>query len=259
MRGPALLLLTALCTAASADPLDAELARGTMRATGPAARVAFVLDAEPTPALLALIARYNVPVTLFVPSGYWDAPRDHDELALLKRAEISIGLRIERGDDIAATLERAERAGFAIGTFITRRRLATMMTDAKRAGLTEVTWSLALTRANRGVLRFAPGAIVRVAPEALAAVLDEVEAMNCSGSAPARSITTPVSLHYFVHDRGRARAVPDHVQERTAAYIHSLADRCEDRAHDRAPGDYPARKRAPDLNCLDNPLAKGCY
>lgn len=68
----------------------------------------------------------------------------------------------------------------------------------------------------------------------IASILDALEAKNCERIAAGEAAIVPVSLHYFLRDRGTPRAVPPEVEERTQAYRDSLPSRCEARQASKA-------------------------
>jgi hypothetical protein len=247
----ALVLVVLVASIARAQAVDPTLARGRVIASGgPASFVAITLDAPPAPAALALLDRYGAPATFFVRASAWDDAW----IDGVEHVDADLGLRMERATDVVAALERAARAGHPLGMFRGRDARAA----AKRLGLSEVPAGLAITRANavarvRALSR--GGVIVRVAPDALAPMLEELERLNCERRARAQPPITPVSLHYFVRDGNRVRPVPDDVALRTSAYAARLADRCEDRG--RVRGDVPHRPRF-DNHCAEDPLGKGC-
>lgn len=245
----ALVLVVLFVSLARAQPVAPALAHGRVIASGgPSSFIAITLDAPPSPAALALLDRYGAPATFFVRAGAWD----DTWIDGVERVDADLGLLIERSTDLVAVLERAARAGHPIGAFRARAARAA----AVRLGLSEVPSGLSITRANavarvRALAR--GGVIVRVAPDALAPMLEGLERFNCARRAHQQPPITPVSLHYFVRDRNRAREIPEDIALRNSAYATRLADRCQD----RAPGAFPHRPR-PDNHCADNPLDKSC-
>jgi peptidoglycan/xylan/chitin deacetylase (PgdA/CDA1 family) len=66
--------------------------------------------------------------------------------------------------------------------------------------------------------------------QAIAGILDDLEAENCRRQNAGVSLILPVSIHYFLRERGGSpRPVPSRVAERTERYRASLAERCQRR------------------------------
>ncbi len=151
----------------------------------------------------------------------------------------------------------------------------------KRLGVTEVIWSIDTLdwrahdapRLRKKVLTMIEkqdGGVVLmhdvkpITAKIIADVLDDLESLNCARLAAKQDPIIPVSLHYFLRDGKTPRPVPADVQRRTDAYKAALPGRCAKRpptiaAKDPAPAppkDKPIKEDS--VNCLANPLAKGC-
>jgi len=118
-----------------------------------------------------------------------------------------------------------------------------------RLGLTPVQWSIDShdwQGPRPGVMRAAildkifreNGGVVlmhdtkKLTANNVAALLDELEVRNCARLDRGDPPIIPVSLHYFLRDRGKARAIPSEVEARTQRYRAALPLRCKTRRHD---------------------------
>ena len=98
-----------------------------------------------------------------------------------------------------------------------------------------------IKRKNGGVILFHD--TKQVTARTLASILDDLEKYNCGRLAAGKSIIQPVSLHYFLRDKGKARAVPKEVEERTQKYRDGLQARCDARSDETATKVKKKKKR----------------
>ena len=113
----------------------------------------------------------------------------------------------------------------------------------KKLGLTDVRWSVdtldwkaknadKLRKKVLAMILKQHGGVVLmhdvkpITAKIIADVLDDLEAENCRRIAAREEPIVPVSLHYFLKDGKTARAIPEPVQQRTAAYRAALPTRC---------------------------------
>ena len=82
----------------------------------------------------------------------------------------------------------------------------------------------AIFKKNGGVVLFHDTKILT--SKVIATIFDDLEAANCDRLANGQDIVVPVSLHYFLRDRGTARTIPDDVAARTKKYRDDLPNRC---------------------------------
>lgn len=248
--------------------------------------VAFTFDDGPaphtTPKILDALARYHIPATFFVVNRHIVGARGKAGRPLVHRIVADghlVGghtasharlrglaapvLRRELDDSLQVL---ADTAGHSIELFrppygdlgrTAGRRLAEL-------GLTDVRWSVdpkdfqshdgeRLRQAVLADLVEEGGGIVLLhdTKHVTAANIDELfadlERLNCRRLARGQAPLLPVSLHYFLRDKGVPRAVPAAVQERTAEYRAYLARTCEERsaARSRPRLEEPADATAP--------------
>lgn len=227
--------------------------------------VAFTFDDGPsldtTPAVVDALEKYDVPATFFIVADRLIG-RDARQHRRILQQQLAAGFdvashtythrRLKRTsprvlrrevDDAVRTLSRV--AGRKIGMF----RAPFGMLDGRgrawlrKRGLTEVRWSIdpadwdatdaeTLRRATLATILERGGGIVllhdlkEVTAQSLALVLDDLEAANCARLAQKQDPILPVSLHYWLRDNGKPRAIPDDVKKRTAAYRTALPGRC---------------------------------
>ena len=227
--------------------------------------IAFTFDDGPsektTAAVLDALEQYDVPATFFVVTkrlgGKVGAPRrelllrevaeghtigthtvSHPNLRSLGKAEV-----VKEIDNSLKTLTKL--LGVPIGTFrppfgaLSAHGAAQL---AKR-NLTDVRWELdsydfrtpnpkklrarvrkMIEAGGRGVILFHD--TKQVTAKAIGPILDDLEAMNCARLAAGEPPVVPVSLHYFLRDRGKPRPVPPEVDARTQRYKDALPARC---------------------------------
>lgn len=113
-------------------------------------------------------------------------------------------------------------------------------------GLTSVLWSIdssdwrkpkddkmrkavvdGIFRENGGVVLFHD--TKKITARTIHGILDDLEAANCAKLAANEPIIVPVSLHYFLKDGGKARAIPADIEARTQRYRDALPGRCKAR------------------------------
>ena len=74
--------------------------------------------------------------------------------------------------------------------------------------------------------------------KAITGILDDLEKENCRRLAAGETTIIPVSIHYFLRDDGKLRAIPAEVSARTQTYRDALPSRCARRT-DPAPQTLP--------------------
>jgi hypothetical protein len=144
------------------------------------------------------------------------------------------------------------RAPFGALGALGRKRL-------KQLGVTEVFWSIdtldwQATKADKlrkkvfdMIVKQKGGVVLMhdvkpITAQVIADVLDDLEAENCRRLSAKEEPLWPVSIHYFLRDGKKARAVPEDVTTRTEAYKKALPDRCSKRP---TPPPPPAPPPAP--------------
>jgi len=258
-EGKSLTTLTDDPVVGKADRIDGDEAKGV---------VAFTFDDGPnpetTPQVIDALEKYNVPATFFIVTQriagkHGDKGREilHRELA----AGFMVGshsvthpnLKHAAGDQLGREIDAsirtlANEAERPIGMF---RPPYGALSPAgrvrlKKLGLTEVQWSVdtldwrahndsRLRKKVVSMIKHDGGGVVLmhdvkpITARVIADVLDDLEAENCSRLADHREPIVPVSLHYFLKNGKAPRAIPEGVQQRTAAYKAQLPDRCAKR------------------------------
>ena len=249
---------------------DPELARGDrIEGHEVRGMVAFTFDDGPnpetTPLVVDALQRYDVPATFFVVTRRLVGPlaeRNRELLGKLVAGGFVIASHSVSHTNLE-TLPRtairheideslrvlADQAGRAIGLF---RAPFGALDDRgrehlRRRGLTEVKWSIdsmdyrerdgdkVRERALAAILQQEGGVVLmhdvrEVTAKALALLLDDLEAANCRRLAGGKEPILPVTIHYWIRDRGKPREVPEEVKQRTLAYRAALPDRCAARA-----------------------------
>lgn len=251
-----LLALTADAETGKADRVDGEERTGM---------VAFTFDDGPnpetTPAVIDALERYDVPATFFVVTRRLLGNLGEKPRSILARmlesgflvASHSVShpdLRGSKPKRLAAEIDQsirtlAKEAGRPIGMF----RPPFGAIDAKgrawlaRRGLTEVRWSIdtldwqaksaeKLRAKTMKMILAKNGGVVlmhdvkQVTAAAIGPILDDLEAENCRRLAANEQPIIPVSIHYFLRDAKKPRAIPKAVENRTAAYRLMLPVRC---------------------------------
>lgn len=227
--------------------------------------IAFTFDDGPrestTPQILAALAEYDVPATFFVVTrklaGKSGARRRDILDTIIADGHIvgshtvshpNLGLVDEKTlvREIDGSLEAlSQRLGMAVEIF--RPPFGVLPAGGvqrlRRAGVTDIRWNIdardfftpsarELRRKVSTSIANSPGAVVLLhdtknsTARALPGILDDLEALNCARLKAGTAPLLPVSLHYFLHDRGVPRPVPADVAERTATYRDNLPARC---------------------------------
>lgn len=248
---------------------DPQLARADrIRGTEVENLVAFTFDDGPspatTPAVIDALQRYDVPATFFILSqriAGRSGARSRDVLARQIAAGFQIGshswshpnlrgasqTRLAKEID-AAVRELAKRAGRPIGIFRAPYGALDRASRAwlRRRGLTEAFWSVDTLdwkahdaarlrkKVMAMILRQHGGVVLMhdvkpITAQIIAGILDDLEAENCKRLGAKQAPILPVSLHYFLRDRRKPRAIPDEVKKRTEAYRSALPGRCAKR------------------------------
>lgn len=231
--------------------------------------VAFTFDDGPnpetTPRVLAALEKYDVPATFFVVTrrlvgrlaeknrqvlarqlagGFTIASHSASHTNLESMPEPAIGREID--ESLRVLAKQAERP---IGLF---RAPFGALDERGRAhlqqrGLTEVKWSIdsldwrerdgdkVRERTLAAILKQEGGVVLmhdvrEATARSLAGLLDDLEAANCRRLAEGGNPILPVSLHYWIRDRGKPRLVPEEVEQRTIRYYEALPRRCAARA-----------------------------
>jgi peptidoglycan/xylan/chitin deacetylase (PgdA/CDA1 family) len=227
--------------------------------------VAFTFDDGPnpktTPDVIDALEKYNVPATFFIVTQRIVGKLGEKSRDVLAR-ELADGFMVgshsvthpNLGSASGKTLDHeidasiktlAIQANRPIGLF---RPPYGALSKAGRArlktlGLTEVQWSVdtldwashnaeRLRKKTVGMIFKQNGGVVLmhdvkpITAATIAGILDDVEAENCKRLADGKPAIIPVSLHYFLRDGKKARAIPDEVKRRTDAYKQALPGRC---------------------------------
>lgn len=236
---------------------------------------------ETTPAVLDALDRHDVPATFFVVGWRFagtsrDVPRNLEVLHDVIARGYHIGNHTFRHENLALAeprvmreeIDRTARAlreilGYTPHAFrppfgAMNKRARSHLADQ---GFTEIRWAIDtrdfLSRSSRALRKTTVESIIErrggvvlmhdtktVTANAIAGILDDLEAHNCRRLEGGESIIVPVSLHYFMRDRdGTPRAIPPDVQARTRAYREDLPGRCTARSEAR---ERAARERAAD-------------
>ena len=253
-----------------ADRIDGDEAHGI---------VAFTFDDGPnpetTPAVIDALEKYNIPATFFIVTRRLVGKNGAEPRAILERilkAGFEIGSHsvshpnLKKADAKKLDLEidgsirtLAPTANRAIGMF--RPPFGAFGVPGKmrlkKLGLTDVRWSvdtldwqaknaeklrkkvLAMIIKQRGGVVLMHD-VKPITAKIIASVLDDLEAENCRRLLAKEEPLIPVSLHYFLKDGPTARAIPEPVQKRTAAYRAALPGRCAVRPPPPPPPPPPA-------------------
>ena len=238
---------------------------------------------ETTPAVLDALAKYDVPATFFVVTRRLAGKHGEKPREILARtiadghlvASHSVTHR-HLGKATGKTLDAELDASFKALSLAAKQPIGLFRAPfgalggagrarLKKLGVTEVFWSIdtldwqakdadklrkktlqMIVKQNGGVVLFHD--VKQVTAEIIAGVLDDLEAENCKRLAAKQDPIVPVSLHYFLRDGKKARAVPEAVTKRTDAYKQALPGRCAKRpapAPIADPKATPAAKPAP--------------
>jgi peptidoglycan/xylan/chitin deacetylase (PgdA/CDA1 family) len=232
--------------------------------------VAFTFDDGPnptyTPTVIAALQKYDVPATFFIITrAITTATRAEQSKKLLAR-ELELGYTI--GDHTAhhANLQKVDEDKLTAevdSSIVTLSKIANRSIGLFRApygrlndhsrerltqlGVTDVYWSIDSRDWELGTAKLVREHVLRsikdenggvvlmhdthkITAEVIHEVLDDLEAENCRRLAVKETPIWPVSVHYFLQDNGRPRAIPEDVAKRTLAYQKALPDRCALRA-----------------------------
>ena len=258
---PAAVAEPALWTAP--EPITGGAARIGGEATGNF--IAFTFDDGPheptTPAVLDALAQYQVPATFFVVTkrlrGKVGAGR-RELLARIRSEGHLVGSHTVSHPNLSrlrkkAVVREIDRSliqltqvidapvGMFRAPFGAMPAVATL--QIKKRNLTEVRWSLdskdfkhpnptklrarvkkMFADGGRGVILFHD--TKRSTAHAIGGILEDLEVMNCARLAAKEEPVLPVSIHYFLRDGHKPRAVPEEVQRRTQQYRETLNARC---------------------------------
>jgi peptidoglycan/xylan/chitin deacetylase (PgdA/CDA1 family) len=242
-----------------ADRIDGDEIKGV---------VAFTFDDGPnpetTPQVIDALEKYDIPATFFVVTQRIAGKHGEQGRELVQR-ELDAGflvgshsvthpnLKHATADKLTREIDASIRtlaveANRPIGMFrppygainpAGRVRL-------KKLGLTEVQWSVdtldwrahnpdRLRKKVISMIKKDGGGVVLmhdvkpITAKVIADVLDDLEVENCARLAGHRDPIIPVSIHYFLKTGKTPRAIPEAVQQRTAAYKAALPDRCAKR------------------------------
>ncbi|HEY4243091.1 MAG TPA: polysaccharide deacetylase family protein [Kofleriaceae bacterium] len=249
--------------------------------------VAFTFDDGPNPAtspeVIAALEKYDIPATFFIVTQRIDGKHGEKAREVLAR-ELAEGFTVGSHSVTHANLKHADAAKLAKEVDASLR---TLSPEAKRPiglfrppygsmsplgrihlkalGLTEVFWSVdtldwkakdadklrakvhqMIIKQNGGVVLMHD--IKPITAKIIASVFDDLEAENCRRIAAKQDPITPVSLHYFLHDGGKPRAIPEDVKARTATYLAKLPGRCAARPKTVAPAADPMPTEAKPIH-----------
>jgi peptidoglycan/xylan/chitin deacetylase (PgdA/CDA1 family) len=230
--------------------------------------VAFTFDDGPspttTPDVIDALEKYNIPATFFIVSRRIVGKLGEKSRDVLAR-EVKAGFTIAshsyshpnlRGSNAAKlTLEiddairiLAKESGKQIGLF--RAPFGALDNTSRgwlrKRGLTEVFWSVdtldwqatdlqRLRKKTMNMIIKQEGGVVLmhdvkpITAKVASLVFDDLEAENCKRLADKKDPILPVSIHYFVRDKGQQRAIPDEVKKQTEGYRAALPGRCAKR------------------------------
>jgi peptidoglycan-N-acetylglucosamine deacetylase len=241
---------------AKADRVDGDELKGM---------VAFTFDDGPdpdtTPDVIDALEKYDVPATFFVVTRRLLGKRGQKSREVLAR-QIAAGFLVADhsmthprlkgvtaktlASEIDASIKvLAKEAGRPIGMFRPPYGAFDGVGRAwlRKRGLTEVLWSVDTLdwkardaeRLRKKVMKMIlaqDGGVVLmhdvkpITAKIVGQVLDDLEAENCTRLAANKDPIWPVSIHYFLRDKKKPRAVPADVQKRTDAYKAALPGRC---------------------------------
>ncbi|HEU0029496.1 MAG TPA: polysaccharide deacetylase family protein [Kofleriaceae bacterium] len=254
-----LLKLTADPVLGKADRISGEERKGM---------VAFTFDDGPnpetTPAVIDALVKYDVPATFFIVSQRLLGKHGEKSRQVLAR-QLESGFGVEshsfshpnlRGANSAKLTKEvdeavkilAKEANRSIGMF--RAPFGAIDNTGrgwlKKRGLTEVFWSVDTLdwkahdreklrkKIFRMIVKQHGGVVLMhdvkpITADVVADVLDDLEEENCRRLADKEEPIWPVSIHYFLRDAKKPRAIPDEVTKRTDAYRAALPGRCAKR------------------------------
>jgi peptidoglycan/xylan/chitin deacetylase (PgdA/CDA1 family) len=242
-----------------ADRIDGDEAKGV---------VAFTFDDGPnpetTPQVIDALEKYDIPATFFIVTQRITGAHGEKAREVLHR-ELDAGFMVGSHSVTHSNLKHAaaDQLGREVDGSIrtlaaeTNRPIGLFRPPygslgpagrvrLKKLGLTEVQWSVdtldwkahhadRLRKKVVSMIEHDGGGVVLmhdvkpITAKVIAGVLDDLEAENCARLADHKDPIVPVSLHYFLKNGKTARAIPEGIQERTAAYKAGLPDRCAKR------------------------------
>jgi peptidoglycan/xylan/chitin deacetylase (PgdA/CDA1 family) len=249
------------------DPIlgDANPVKGTEAAN----LIAFTFDDGPkektTARVLDALSKYDVPGTFFVVTRRIVGRRSRERRALFDRIvadghDIGAHTRSHRNlttltpaqieSEIDVSVRTITRVtGKPVGLFRPPYGVLdkTGVRHLKKRRLTDVRWNVdpkdffqpkpKLLRTQVGnLIRERGGGVVLLhdtklsTSRAIDGILDDLEGENCRRLEAGEEPIIPVSLHYFLRDGKKARAIPPEVDARTKRYREGLPDRCRARA-----------------------------
>jgi peptidoglycan-N-acetylglucosamine deacetylase len=241
---------------AKADRVDGDELKGM---------VAFTFDDGPnpdtTPDVIDALEKYDVPATFFIVTRRLLGKSGEKSRELLAR-QIAAGFLVADhsmthprlkgvtaktlASEIDASIKvLAKEAGHPIGMFRPPYGAFDGVGRAwlRKRGLTEVLWSVDTLdwkardaerlrkKVMKMILAQSGGVVLMhdvkpITAKIVGQVLDDLEAENCTRLAANKDPIWPVSIHYFLRDKKKPRAVPADVQKRTDAYKAALPGRC---------------------------------
>jgi peptidoglycan/xylan/chitin deacetylase (PgdA/CDA1 family) len=248
------------------DPLVGKA--DTIEGTETKGMVTFTFDDGPsavtTGAVIDACEKYDIPATFFIVSQRLLGKHGEKSRALLQR-QVAAGFQIAshsfshpnlRGANATKLTKEVDEAirilakesGKPIGLF---RAPFGAIDNAGRAwlkkrGLTEARWSVdtldwqardaaKLRKKVINMIVKQEGGVVLmhdvkpITAKIIADVFDDLEAINCKRLADKKDPILPVSIHYFLRDKKKERAIPDDVKKTTEAYRTALPGRCAKR------------------------------
>lgn len=230
--------------------------------------VALTFDDGPrvgtTDVVIDALVAYDVPATFFVVGHrLWGKSKQPGRDLVARMIELGfdvgnhtfdhVDLSALTAEEAAAQVDRTDRIlrkilGKPVGLFRPPfgRLASETRAHVRKLGLTTVTWNIdskdweqpdadelrrevveTIFRENGGVVLLHD--TKKRTAKTIAGILDDLEATNCARLAAGEPIVVPVSIHYFLRDGDRPRAIPPEVEERTQRYRDLLPSRCERR------------------------------
>ncbi|HEY5928637.1 MAG TPA: polysaccharide deacetylase family protein [Kofleriaceae bacterium] len=235
---------------------------------------------ETTPAVLDALAKYEIPATFFVVTRRLVGKTGEKPREILARtmadghlvASHSVSHAHLGGAD-AKKLDKEVDKSFVMLSTEAKRPIglfrapfgalgALGRSRLKKLGVTEVFWSIDTldwqakkadklrAKVMQMIVKQKGGVVLLhdvkpITAEVIGGVLDDLEAENCRRLTAKEEPIWPVSIHYFLRDGKKQRAVPDDVAKRTEAYKKALPGRCAKRPPPAATPTEPAKPAAP--------------
>ncbi len=227
--------------------------------------VAFTFDDGPkpstTPKVIDALVEYDVPGTFFVCGNRLVGKKKDKERALIARMVelgFEVGNHTYSHPHLKALTEKKmvweiDRTSKVIASLVGKPTelfrppygspSKTSSTHVATQGLTTVLWSIDSSDWRKpkddrmraaivdGIFAENGGVVLmhdtkKITARTIHGVLDDLEAKNCERLAAGEPIIVPVSLHYFLEDGGKARAIPPEIEARTQRYRDNLPGRC---------------------------------